>query len=88
VTVYGPVAEGVNEIWQDATPVVLVAARVQLAGLPNDPDVGADVKLTVPVGVLAPLEAVSVTVAVHVDALPVLTDPGEQDTPVDVGSPV
>ncbi len=73
-------------IWHDATPVVPVAASVQLPELPNEAVVGEDVKLTDPVGVLAPLDAVSVTVAVHDVALPVLTDAGEQATAVDVGS--
>ena len=86
MTVYEVAADGVNVRWQDATPVVPVAASVQLPELPNDPDVGEDVKLTDPVGVVAPDEAVSVTVAVHVDALPVATELGEQLTLVDVGS--
>ena len=59
---------------------------MQLLELPNTPVVGEDVKLTVPVGVLAPLDAVSVTVAVQVVALPVATDVGEHATCVDVGS--
>jgi len=75
----------VNEIWQDATAVVPVAASVQLPELPNDPDVGEAVKLTDPDGVVAPLDAVSVTVAVHDVALPTTTDDGEQATLVDVG---
>ena len=75
-----------NVSWQVAVPVVLVAASVQLLELPNEPDVGEDVKLTVPVGVLAPLAAVSVTVAVHVAAVPVVTVVGEHATVVDVGS--
>ena len=36
----------------------------------NAPVAGAEPKLTAPVGALWPLAAVSVTVAVHVDALP------------------
>jgi len=67
---------------------VPVTASVQLPELPNDPDVGDAVKLTVPDGVLAPLDAVSVTVAVHDAELPTVTDEGEQPTPVDVGSTV
>ena len=65
-------------IWQDAIPVVPVAWRVQLPALPKWPEVGEAVKLTVPVGVLAPLDWVSVTVAVHVVAVPALTELGEQ----------
>ena len=71
-----------NAIWQDATPVVAVAWRVQLPALAKRPEVGDDVKLTVPVGVLAPLVWVSVTVAVQVVAVPVLTEAGEQATAV------
>ncbi|MGZ6840279.1 MAG: hypothetical protein ACXVHC_07490, partial [Frankiaceae bacterium] len=70
-----------NAIWQDAIPVVPVAWRVQLLALPKWPEVGDDVKLTVPVGV-APPDRVSVTVAVHVVAVPALTELGEQDREV------
>jgi hypothetical protein len=73
-------------IWQDAIPTVLVAAKVQFAVLPNDPAVGDAVKLTDPVGVVAPLDAVSVTVALHVVAFATLTDAGEHEAPVDVES--
>ena len=59
---------------------------MQLPELPNTPVVGEDVKLTVPVDVLAPLDAVSVTVAVQVVALPNATDVGERATLVDGGS--
>ena len=45
-------------------------------------------KLTELVGVVAPLEAVSVTVAVQVVALPVLTELGAHETLVDVASPL
>ena len=68
---------GVNVVWQAAIPVV-VAWRVQVPGLANCPVVGEAVKVTVPVGVLAPLDWVSVTVAVQVVAVPVLTVLGEQ----------
>jgi hypothetical protein len=61
---------------------------VQLPKLPNTPVVGEDVKLTVPVGVLAPLEAVSVTIAVHVTSPLVTTGEAEQPTLVDVESTV
>ena len=67
-----------NVVSQDAIAVVAVALRVQLPGLAKRPEVGEDVKLTVPVGVLAPPGWVSVTVAVHVVAVPVLTALGEQ----------
>jgi hypothetical protein len=70
--------EGVNVIWQDAIPVVPVALRVQLPALPKWPEVGEAVKLTVPVGVLAPLDWVSVTIAAQVVAVPVLTERGVQ----------
>ena len=67
-------------------PLVLVAASVQLPELPNAPLVGEDPNPTVPVGVVAPVEAVSVTVTVHVDGLPVVTGEGVQEALVDVGS--
>jgi hypothetical protein len=73
-----------NEVWQDATPSVLVAASWQAAEPSNDPVAGEDEKVTDPVGVVAPLELVSVTVAVQAVAIPIDTDPGEQETPVDV----
>jgi hypothetical protein len=75
----------VNDTAHDATPV-LVALNMQLPELPNVPDVGEDVKLTEPVGVLAPLDAVSVTVAVHDVPVPTVTDDGEHETLVDVAS--
>jgi hypothetical protein len=53
------VGAGVNATSHDATPVVPVAASVQLPEFPNDPDVGDELKLTDPDGVLAPLDAVS-----------------------------
>ena len=86
MTVYEPAADGVNETPQDATPVVPVAASAQLPELPKDPVAGELVKLTVPVGVVAPLVRVSVTVAVHVVSLPLLNDAGAHTTPVDVES--
>jgi hypothetical protein len=72
---------------QDATPTWPAPSSVQLAPLgPNDPPIEA-VRLTVPVGVLAPLVAVSVTVAVQVVACPPSSiDAGEQFTLVLVGS--
>jgi hypothetical protein len=76
------VADGVNVVWQDAIAVVPVAWRVQLPGLANWPAVEEAVKLTVPVGVLAPLDWVSVTVAVQVVAVPVVTGLGEQASEV------
>jgi len=81
-------ADGVNVSWQDAVAVLPVAASVQLAELPNDPEFGAAAKLAVPVGVLAPVAAVSVTVAVHVVPVPTVSADGEQPTLVDVGSTV
>jgi len=63
----------------------LAELRLQLVEL-NDPvAVPADVKLTVLVGVLEmPEEAVSVTVAVHVEPLLTRTDEGEQLSAVEV----
>ncbi len=69
---------------QDATPVVAVEASVQLApGLLNAPGESLT-KLTDPVGVLFVPASVSDTVAVHVDALPTVTELGEHATDVEV----
>ncbi len=86
MTVYDPAADGVNESRQNAIPAVPLACSVQLAELPNDPVVGELVKPTVPVGVVAPLDAVSLTATVHVVAVPSLTEPGEHATAVAVES--
>jgi hypothetical protein len=59
--------------------------RLQLV-LPNDPLDGAAENDTVPVGTVAPLGAMSVTVTVHVVVSPVVTEDGEQFAAVDVGS--
>jgi hypothetical protein len=50
--------------------------------LPGPPDP----KVTVPLGVVWPLPAVSVTVAVHVEGFPTATVPVQQATLVEVGS--
>jgi hypothetical protein len=76
----------VNTVLQDAAPLASVPVRKQLLVLSKVPDVGDVVKATVPVGVVAPSEAVSVTVAVQVVDEPVARLVGEHDTPVDVGS--
>jgi hypothetical protein len=81
-----PDADGVKEISQDATPIVPIAASAQLPELPNDPVVGEDVKLTDPDGVVAPLDAVSVTVTVHDVVLPTTTESHWRPKLVDVGS--
>lgn len=81
----GPGAVGVNVTEQDAVPSVAVAASVHARELPNDPT-ESEVKLTWPVGVVAPLDAVSVTVAVHVVGLSMPTEVGEHATAVLVGS--
>jgi len=57
------------------------ALRVQLVALKVPVLLLA--KLTVPVGVTAPAPEESVTVAVHVVGLPVVTDAGEQVTDVE-----
>jgi hypothetical protein len=63
-----------------------VASSVQAAGLGNVPESGEELKLTSPPGVPTGLEAVSVTVALHVVAVPVAGDDGEHKTVVDVAS--
>lgn len=73
-------------IWQEPAPVAPDACSVQLPDIPNALAVGADVNPTVPVGVVALLDAVSFTVAVRDVALPVVTDVGEQATVVADGS--
>ena len=65
-----------------------MAASEQLPELPNDPEVGEALRLIIPVGVFAPLEAVSVTVARHVVAAPSVSEVGEHDTLVEVESTV
>jgi hypothetical protein len=69
--------------WQEAEE--LVPERLQVpAGLPlNVPDPLLE-KLTVPDGVVG-LAEVSVTIAVHVAAVPAETELGEQETEVVVG---
>ena len=57
---------------QDATPVVALAASVQLVAGENAPEPFEE-KPTVPVGVLTVPALVSVTVAVHELATPVAT---------------
>ena len=78
-----PTAPGAKVTWH-------VAALVPLADRPQAPEGGAKMPVplalivTVPVGLVVPVEEVSVTVTVHVDALPTVTDTGEQLTVVEV----
>jgi hypothetical protein len=44
--------------------------------------------VTMPVGLVAPVEAVSVTIAVHEEVVPTSTEGGTHETAVDVGSTV
>lgn len=67
----------------------LPVTRLQLvAGVKVPLAVPEELNLTVPVGVLAVPDAVSVTVAVQVDPLFVTTDEGAQLTDVEVERPV
>ena len=59
---------------------------MQAAGLGNVPVSGEEPKLTSPPGVPTGLASVSVTVAVHVVAVPVAGEEGEQATLVVVAS--
>jgi hypothetical protein len=69
-----PVWEGVNvTLHEPALRVHVVELNVPVLLLVN---------VTVPVGVTAPAPEASDTVAVHVDAEPLLTEAGEQDTVV------
>ncbi len=74
---------GVYATLQLAVPNVVPANRVQLPALLKVPVLSL-VKLTVPVGGVGVVD-VSVTVAVHVVGLFTWTEPGEQETEVDVG---
>jgi len=66
-----PVVEAVNVLVHVAVPAVVPAANVQVVNVPVTP---VTVKVTEPVGVVAPVADVSVTVAVHVE--PWLTNTG------------
>ena len=66
-----PEVEAVNVEVHVAVPAVVPAANVQVVNVPVTP---VTVKVTEPVGVVAPVADVSVTVAVHVD--PWLTNTG------------
>ena len=59
---------------------------MQLPDPENTPVLGEAVNVIVPVGVLGLFVAVSVTVAVHVIALPRLSDAGVQPMAVEIGS--
>ena len=62
--------------------------RLQLAGMRVPVAVPDEVNLTVPAGVLAVPDAVSVTVVVQVEPLFIATDEGAQFTVVEVERPV
>ena len=67
----------------------LPMTRLQLvAGVKVPPVVPDELNLTIPVGVLAVPDAVSVTVAVQVEPLFVTTDEGAQPTVVEVERPM
>jgi hypothetical protein len=59
-----PVVEAVNVLVHVAVPAVVPATNVQVVNVPVTP---LTVKVTEPVGVVAPVGEVSVTVAVHVE---------------------
>jgi hypothetical protein len=82
-----PAAEGAYETAHPDVPTVLVGASVQVPPLDKLP-AADELTVTVPVGVVAPLAAVSVTVVVHVVAVPTSTDGGEQSRLLDDGSTV
>lgn len=70
---------GVYDTEHDAVPAVAPAARVQLADVGANVPVLFVVKLTVPVGDVGDVD-VSVTVAVQLLGVPVVTELGEQLT--------
>ena len=82
MTVSVPEPVGVNVTEQ------LPRDREQLVGVRVPVAVPAEVNLTVPAGVLAVPDAVSVTVAVQVEPLFIATDEGAQLTDVEVERPV
>ena len=83
MTVSVPAPVGVNVTEQ------LAVTRLQLvAGVKVPVAVPDELNLTVPVGVLAVPDAVSVTVAVQVEPLFVSTDEGAQPNVVEVERPV
>ena len=59
-----PAVEAVKVLVHVAVPAVVPAANVQVVNVPVTP---VTVKVTEPVGVVAPVADVSVTVAVHVE---------------------
>ena len=79
-----PTTVGVYVTWHVAVPAVVPAARVQLVDGVNVPEPSV-VKLTLPVGVAAPVEDVSVTVAVQVVEVLTVTAAGAHVTLVEVG---
>ena len=79
-----PAALGVNVTEHVEVPTVALATRLHGLGVPNVPAAPVLVKVTEPVGLLAPAPLVSTTVAVHVEAWLIGTDPGLQVTVVDV----
>lgn len=81
VIVYLPVLDGVNLIRHEAVSTALVAASSQLSEPPNRPVSGDAVKWTRPVGLLAPLDAL--TVAAQVVTVDRGSELGEQLTVVD-----
>jgi len=78
VIVANPAALGVN-----VTEQVPIADKVHV-GAENEPAAPAELKVTVPEGVLDPAPLVSATVAVHVEGTLIGTEAGEQTTDVDV----
>jgi hypothetical protein len=81
MSVPAPVGVKVTEQLPVASVQLVVGVNVPVA-------VPDEVNLTCPVGVLAVPEAVSATVAVHVEPLFVTTDDGVQLTVVEVERPV
>ncbi len=68
-----------------AVPATVPADNVQLAEIGLNVPVELVVRLTEPVGVVTPVEEVSVTFAVQLVGLPTWTGEGEHWTVVDVG---
>jgi hypothetical protein len=69
---------------QDAIPVVVPGARLQVADDGVKVPVEFVVKPSVPVGVMTVPGEVSATITVQVEATPTLTELGTQETEVEV----
>src|SRR3989442_169712 len=80
-----PPAVGVQDLELAGAPASVPADKVQLAEIGLNVPVELVVKLTEPVGVVAPVDEVSVSLAVQLVEMPTWTGEGEHWTRVEVG---